>query len=345
MRPSERLPAARPGWARLGRRFVDAPTPLVFVSSLLLATALLWRQGTLADLGAVARGADRAVAAGAFVLYLLGLALLSARWHLLVRMVRGGAESDAARAAEAFLTSVVVNYAAPIGLAVPTRAMLTKRSLGLSPAATGSLALWEVAADILILGLGTLAWLVTNDVGGDALGSAGTGDPWTLAALGVTSFVVAVLAGIVAVRWPRLRRRAWVAATDMLRYPGRRPRDAGLALGVTVVYWLIQGVVLRLLLGAAGVGDGPALGLVLGLVSLPVLVGMLSPVPGGAGVREALMVAVAQGHGASGAAVLLAAVAYRAALFVAVPILYIAVRLWLLARGARTSDATRRGDV
>ena len=62
---------------------------------------------------------------------------------------------------------------------------------------------------------------------------------------------------------------------------------------------------------------------------------MLSPVPGGAGVREALMVAVAQAQGASGAPALLAAVIYRVALFVAVPVLYAGVRLGAGRRRAR----------
>jgi uncharacterized membrane protein YbhN (UPF0104 family) len=56
---------------------------------------------------------------------------------------------------------------------------------------------------------------------------------------------------------------------------------------------------------------------------------MLSPVPGGAGVREALMLAVARVHGADGASVLLAAVTYRVALFASIPILYALVRVWL----------------
>jgi uncharacterized protein (TIRG00374 family) len=94
-----------------------------------------------------------------------------------------------------------------------------------------------------------------------------------------------------------------------------------------VVYWLLQGVVLWLLLEAFGVDAKTTL--VLGLISLPVLAGMLSPVPGGAGVREALMVVVANRAGVDTAGVLVAAVSYRVALFAAIPVLYAGVRLWL----------------
>ncbi len=65
------------------------------------------------------------------------------------------------------------------------------------------------------------------------------------------------------------------------------------------------------------------------------LIGMFSPVPGGAGVREALMVAVAQASGIDGAAVLLAAIAYRVALFAAIPPLYLVARGW---RALRRDD-------
>jgi uncharacterized membrane protein YbhN (UPF0104 family) len=67
----------------------------------------------------------------------------------------------------------------------------------------------------------------------------------------------------------------------------------------------------------------------LGLISLPILVGMLSPVPGGAGIRELIMIAVAKVHDVDSAPVLLAALTYRIALFASIPILYAGVRFWL----------------
>ncbi|GIW05075.1 MAG: hypothetical protein KatS3mg059_1695 [Thermomicrobiales bacterium] len=82
--------------------------------------------------------------------------------------------------------------------------------------------------------------------------------------------------------------------------------------------------------------------LALGFVTLPVVLGMLSGLPGGAGIREALMVAVAKVYGADPAAALVAAVTYRLALFAAIPVLYGAVRLWLLANpGEPVPDAIR----
>ena len=70
--------------------------------------------------------------------------------------------------------------------------------------------------------------------------------------------------------------------------------------------------------------------LITGLMGCPVLIGMVSPVPGGAGIREALMAAAAQVSGVASAPVILAAVAYRLALFIVTPVIWSG--LWLVRR-------------
>ncbi len=315
-------------------RLVGIPTPLIFLVSVVAAVVLLWREGSLAGIAEAARGADLPVAIAGFALYLIGLALLCFRWHLLVVMTKGG--SNLPRASEAFLTSVVINYAAPVGLAVPTRAALTKRALGLSVGETGAVAFWEIVSDVLVLGLGTSLWLATASGGSSALaGRVGQNGALVLLAL---LFGLVVVGGVVG-KSSALRRRFRNLASGAMHYPRTRPAVAGFVVGVSLGYWILQGVVLALLLDAFGASTDADL--VLGLISMPVLVGMLSPVPGGAGVREALMVVVADVHGADPAAVLVAAVTYRVALFVAIPVLYIVVRLWLSLAG-RDVPASRR---
>src|SRR5829696_8117550 len=144
----------------LMNRISAVPTPLIFVFSVLLAVGLLWQQGSLGDVIDAARDSNPWLMIGAMLLYLVSLALLAGRWHILIVMIHRS--SHAARAAEAFLTSVVINYAAPIGLAVPTRAALTKRALGLSASETGAAVLWEIAVDVLVLGLGSVIWLLAS---------------------------------------------------------------------------------------------------------------------------------------------------------------------------------------
>lgn len=319
------------------RHIARIPTPAIFLTCVVLAVAVLWWQGQLQELVEVVRGVQIRPLVIAAPIYLASLAFLCLRWHLLVRMAQGW--SDLPRASEAFLTSVVINYAAPIGLAVPSRAALTKRALGLDRHATGTIALWEIGFDVLILGTGTLAWLFlaegsTTAVGAELSDSAGQYARWGLIGLAI------VMLGLVwLLRNTEQRRRLVHFMQRIMTAPMQRPGQALASIAATAVYWIMQGVVLAFLVHAMGVDASPIF--TLGLTTLPMLVGMLSPIPGGAVVREAMMYVVARIAGVPGAEVVAAAVIYRMALFGAIPILYGLVRLWLAARGSDTPDRPR----
>jgi uncharacterized membrane protein YbhN (UPF0104 family) len=304
------------------------PTPAIFIGSVGLAIIVLWWQGQIQEILDVIADASVTPLLIAAPIYVASLWLLCYRWHVLVRMAQGW--SDLPRASEAFLTSVVINYAAPVGLAVPSRAALTKRALGLDAHATGTIALWEIGADVLVLGAGTVLWMILADgsmsaVGGELSASAGRYRLLlgAIIALGVLAFVFLL-------RTPRRRRQFVGLAGKILLAPKQRPMEAAYALGVTTVYWVVQGIVLALLVRAMHV-DTP-FEFILGLTSLPILVGMLSPIPGGAVVREALMYVVARLADVPGGEVVAAAVIYRMALFGAIPILYALTRFWISRR-------------
>jgi uncharacterized membrane protein YbhN (UPF0104 family) len=307
------------------RRLSGVPTPVIFIVSVLLALVVLWVQGSLRDVAAAARDADLRLLIAAGALYLVSLALLAARWHLLVKMIHG--TSHAMRAAEAFLTSVVINYAAPVGLAVPSRAALTKRALGLTTSETSKVALWEVGAYILVLLLLSLLWiLVSGSKGIDALDDA-TSPLLVLAVMAAGAVAFGVLLLVVRRLRPALWARLRIEGRQFVRLPIEQPLHALRVSSVSIFYWGMQIGVLWMLLKAVGVD--PGISLTLGLVSVPILIGMVSPVPGGAGIREALMVAMAHVYDVDSAAVLLAALVYRVALFAAIPVLYAGVRFWL----------------
>jgi uncharacterized membrane protein YbhN (UPF0104 family) len=305
--------------------------PVIFAVSVVAAGVVLWRQGSLDEVGEAVRGADPAAIAAGLLLYVFGLALLCLRWHALVVMAKG--TSDLAKATEVFLISVSVNYVAPLKLAIPMRAAMTKRALGLDATETGAVVLWEGTADVGVLAVATVVWLlVTGDALDDVLDAVGGAAP-VYAALIVAVGLSAGLCWLLLKRRPVLRARLSAALVRALRYPRTRPVPAGVALGLTVLYWTTQAGVLWILLDA--LDAGPSAGLVLGMVSLPILFGMLSPGPGGAGVREALMVAVAGAYGADAALALVAAVAYRVALFAAIPIIYLIAKGWIAFRSGR----------
>src|SRR5215218_2381776 len=313
---------------RVLKRLSSIPTPVIFSFSLVMALLLLWQQDALSSIRPAIQNANPWIIAAGLVLYLAGLALLCVRWNLLVTMVSGATRH--LRASEAFITSVAVNYAAPLSLALPSRAYLTKRALGLGTAQTASITFWEVASDLAVLAVGTLLWILIGGWRGQGVHVDGR-----VVGLGAVLVIGGLLAVFVALK-RAVRLRSIVSKmrthfTEALKHPARRPRQTMSALSVTVIYWIAQGGVLYLLLKALD-GESPSLSLVLGLTTLPILVGMLSPVPGGAGVREALMIAVASVHGANEANVLLAGVTYRIALFAAIPVLYGIIRLLIALR-------------
>ncbi|MDQ2683125.1 MAG: flippase-like domain-containing protein [Chloroflexota bacterium] len=319
---SSAVDSARPARSGILGRLASIPTPIIFLGSIGIAVIVLWQGGDVGSVVDSLRDANPWLLILGAVLYLAGLFLLCVRWHSLVLMIHG--RSNFGRAGEAFLTSVVINYAAPIGLAVPTRAALTKRALGLSLTETSAVALWEVGADVIILGLGSAVWLI---LGGYSESDISVSDLSPLVMAGIAICVVIGLAAL-----SILARSARLAGIrnrlrGVLRYPVDNPRQAVVTLAITAVYWVAQGVVLAIMLNALDVEPKPLL--VLGITSLPILVGMLSPLPGGAGVRETLMGGIARIHGVAVSPTIFAAVAYRLALFASIPVLYLIFRVWL----------------
>jgi uncharacterized membrane protein YbhN (UPF0104 family) len=156
---------------------------------------------------------------------------------------------------------------------------------------------------------------------------AASSTAYLLAGLAIAALVAVVAA--VAWRRPGLRQKLVSMLTAIAIAPTRRPLAAAYTLAVTLVYWLLQGVVLWMLVEALGVDVSASF--MLGFTSLPILVGMLSPIPGGAAVREGLMYVVARlsDLGPQADAILAAALIYRFALFVAIPILFVVNKLWL----------------
>ena len=298
---------------------IELPTPVIFIAAAALATVLIWRGGGLNGIILSVRDVHPGKLVAILLVYATSLMLLGVRWHMLVRMA-GGSPSWAS-SAEVFLTSVIVNYAAPIGLAVPTRAALTVRDLGLTRGQSGAVVAWEAALDVLALIVTSVAWLV---LGGSILVQTMTFDGRVLAIGAGVSVVGVVVAGVMS-RSSAIRSRVASLARRMVSGPSEHPVLAVLTLILTTGFWLTQIGVMAALLDVFGVTS--SLSLLLGIMGLPVLIGMLSPVPGGAGVREALMVAAARLEGGPAGPVLLAAVAYRLALFVVTPLVWGAIRL------------------
>jgi uncharacterized protein (TIRG00374 family) len=326
-------------------KLLAVPTTAIFAISLLVAILVLALTGVLHGVLDAVRQANVAMLALSAPIYLVSMWILAYRWHLLVKMA--DSPSHLPKAAEAFFTSVIINYAAPIGLAVPSRAALTKRALGLDAGQTGTIALWEIGFDVLVLGSGAAIWLLVANGAPEAVRAeiAASSTSYLLGAL-VLALIALALATI-AIRRPAIRTKLSSLASTVVLAPSKRPTVAAITIQVSLVYWVLQGVVLWMLVTALGVSV--SLSFMVGFTSLPILVGMLSPVPGGAAVREGLMYVVARlsGYGSEADAVLAAALIYRFALFAAIPILFGINRIWLkstmdTAQGSRKAVSDER---
>ena len=308
------------------RRLSRIPTPVIFVLCLVVALLVLWWQGALAELWSIIRDASLTLSILGVVLFAIGLSLACYRWHSLIKMANDG-NSDLPRASEAFLTSIIINYAAPVGLAVPSRAALTKRTLGLNAGATGTIALWEIGADVIVLGIGSVIWLILAKGAVSAVGDE-LGDAALQFILAGCALLVLMLASFVYLaRKPILRRKVAGILRTILVAPKQNPQAAAKVLAVTVAYWVLQGMTLGVFVKAMDL-DVTAKFL-LGLTSLPILIGIVSPIPGGAVVRESLMYVVAILSDVPGREVIGAAVLYRMSMFVTIPVLYLICRIWI----------------
>jgi len=88
--------------------------------------------------------------------------------------------------------------------------------------------------------------------------------------------------------------------------------------GLTLLYWSLQVVVIGLLFWALGIDF--TIIYVLGVATVPGLAGMLAPLPGGVGVREAVTVALTTVTGISAATLVTLAIAQRVLLVAALPL-------------------------
>jgi glycosyltransferase 2 family protein len=316
MNADERATAPRRRWFS---PILAVPTPVIFSVAAALAVLLLWRQGGLKEITDSMRLIHPGRVVAILLVYAGSILLLGVRWHALVRMAGGIPHWTSS--AEVFLTSVIVNYAAPIGLAVPTRAALTVRDLALSPSQSGAVVGWEATLDVLALSVISAAWLI---LGGSDLVQTMTFDGRVLALIAILG-ILGAIAMRVASQSAAIRSRIAPFAGRMLSSPAEHPILALVAVALTGGFWITQVGIMAALLALFGVSI--SLQLLLGIMGIPVLIGMLSPVPGGAGIREALMAAAARLGGTPAGPVVLAAVAYRLALFLVTPLVWGAVRL------------------
>lgn len=258
-------------------------------------------------------------------LVLVGTALpLTHAWRWCFLLNRTGSEIPLAGAIRVTALASLINYAAPGFLGAPAKAVLVRDSNRIPISRSlPTLAVEQLLDAVLLAIAGVVAVLiigprVLSDVGDDALFEGAT-----------AMLLIIAIAGLVLLgAWFTVRRLipGFLAslrdATRML-VQSREHRESILAL--TGVRWVLDMAAFALAAFAVGL----RLGLleILLIANLSLLAGLLAPIPGGLGVREAVMASVAGVLGISIPAILAMSMLHRAGLALGLPIVLAGVRV------------------
>lgn len=259
------------------------------------------------------------------LLVLVGIALpLSHAWRWCFLLRRIGETIRMAAAVRMTALASLLNYAAPGFLGAPAKAIFARNETGLPVSRSLPTLLAEQTLDALLL---LVAGVVSIGIAGPVLIS-GLMELLTLDRSLVTALVILGLCAGLIVVWFAARRLlpAFAESTESSLRMLMKGRHSLVPISVlTLTRWLLD----MLAVGIASLAIGLRLNIieVLLIANLALLAGLIAPVPGGLGVREAVMAALAGMLGISVPAILALSVLHRAGLGVGLPIVFGAARL------------------
>ncbi len=249
------------------------------------------------------------------------------RWQVMLRSLGHDLTLDSA--VELTISSTMINYAAPGYLWSPAKGLLARQMFGIGLGRSVPTLAVEQVLDALALVVGTAVGLVLAG----PLISRSIFDhirtPSTAIILTTVVLVVFVgVAGLYLVRRFGLRFVSTVIEAARLLARDRSLRVP--VIGLTAARWILDTAAIWLAAKAVGVSLGVA-ALIL-ISNLPLLIGLISPMPGGIGFREGAMAGVAGILMLPVGAILAAAILHRAVLLLALPIVLGMIRLQRWAR-------------
>ncbi|MGA7670504.1 MAG: lysylphosphatidylglycerol synthase transmembrane domain-containing protein [Nitrolancea sp.] len=250
------------------------------------------------------------------------------RWQVMLRSLEHDLSLESA--IDLTITSTMINYAAPGYLWSPAKGLLARQMYGIGLGRSVPTLAVEQVVDAFALVVGTILGLI---LAGPVI-SREILDRLSAPSAGILAVAVLALVAIVAIGlfvvW-RFGRRFAVNLAEAARLLAR---DRSLRVPVvefTAARWVLDTLAIWLAAKALGVSLG--LSALILISNLPLLIGLISPMPGGIGFREGAMAGVAGVMALPVAAILAAAILHRAALLLALPIVLAAIRLrrWALA--------------
>ncbi len=301
------------------KRLKSNLTGIAFWVGLVIAIAALWLTGILEDAWNGLRGAELiplifVVCAG------IVLPIIHAwRWKVVMRSL--DQHLSIGEASEITVSSALLNYASPGFVGASAKALLANQTRSI-PYRLSALAIaFEHTLD---LGMMALTSLVVILIIGPSAFSDVTSPLQGLTALIVIGAVIgiAVVGLVVAWRLGALRK-----VREMMSSAGQMGRQVNRSevIALSILYLLLQILVVALLFWALGI---PMMLIdIVAIATVPILAGMLAPVPGGVGVREAVIVALATVTVATPGELLTLAIIQRVLLVAALPLALAIVRL------------------
>lgn len=264
-------------------------------------------------------------------LLVIGLALPvvhARRWQIMLRVLGHDLTLDAA--VDLTISSTMINYTAPGYLWSPAKGLLARQMYGIGLGRSVPTLAVEQVLDAVALLLGTMVGLtlagptITHSI------LVHVRTPSTAVVVVALVLIAVILgAGI------SLLRRLGPRFSSTVVEAGRLlARDRSLRVPVvayTAARWVLDTLAIWLAAKAVGVSLGAAA--LIMMSNLPLLVGLISPMPGGVGFREGAMAGVAGVLALPVSAILAAAILHRTILLLALPIVLAALRIrrWAVA--------------
>lgn len=308
-------------------RIANRLVPLSLLVGLIVATVALWLTGVLGEAWESLRGAYIPPLVLTVVVGMATPVVHAWRWKVVLKSV--DVELSMSRAADITVSSALLNYSSPGFIGASAKAVLARRTSGVDFNKSALSIALEHSLDLtLMFGTAVLAAVL---LGPSRFIAAAAGFNITTlliaAAIGVAALVVILLIG-----WRfglvTYIRDTWHTARILFLEVDR----SRVAL-LTLLYWFLQVLVVALLFWALNIPF--ELINILAVATVPGLAAMVSPIPGGVGVREAVTVALTAVTTIAASSLISLALLQRVLLVGALPLSLGALRLFRWLEGRR----------
>lgn len=261
----------------------------------------------------------------AIPLVLTGILLpLSHSWRWCFLLKRLGERIPLASSARITALASLLNYAAPGFLGAPAKAVFAREYNDIPVSRSlPTLAAEQILDALMLLAFGAISIALIGPVVVDAIPLSPSIDQMLWVVLTIVLMALAIVVGWV------LARRLVPGFLSALGHATRLLLESREHLKPVAALTLTRWVLDMLAVAIASIAVGLRLSLVeiLLLANLSLLIGLVAPVPGGLGVREAVMAGIAGVIGVSIPAILALSVLHRAGLAAGLPIVLIGARV------------------